>query len=283
MGIAFSGEGAALMAAMKPGQFVEIDLSIAPLPPEDAIPEHLRDAALRQLLLRRPFSLCDVRTIKDKTIIDIIYAAIGPATLRMTMFKPGDVTQVIGPLGNGFWLPENKTTALLVAGGVGAPPIQHLAVTLAQQKTYERLVLFTGSRTAQDVPFEWHQKGKEVILWELTPYPIEIHIATDDGSYGYHGMVTDCLREWLQQHPDIPRQRMILYGCGPEPMLAAMARIALETGIDGQVSLERRMACGFNVCQGCGVELKRPDSDETFYRMCCHQGPVFDAKEVVFE
>ena len=283
MGIAFSGEGARIMAAMKPGQFVEIDLTHVPLPPEDTIPEHLRDAAIRQLILRRPFSLCDVRTVKDKTLIDIIYAAIGPATLRMTMFKPGDVTRVIGPLGNGFWISPDKTTALLVAGGVGAPPIQHLAVTLAQQQTYERLVLFTGSRTAQDVPFEWYQDNNKILFWELAPYSIDIHIATDDGSYGYNGLVTDCLRQWLKQYADIPTSQLILYGCGPEPMLAAMARIALDTGIEGQVSLERRMACGFNVCQGCGVEFKSPDGNDTYFRMCCHHGPVFDAEYVVFE
>jgi dihydroorotate dehydrogenase electron transfer subunit len=283
MGIAFSGEGAQVMATFKPGQFVEIDLANVPLPPMDTIPAHLRDAAIRQLILRRPFSLCDARVEKDKTIIDIIYAAIGPATLRMTMFKPGDVTQVIGPLGNGFWTPDNKTTALLVAGGVGAPPVQHLAVSLAQQQTYERLVLFTGSRTAQDVPFEWQQQGKQIVLTELAPYSIDTHIATDDGSYGYHGLVTDCLKQWLQQHNDIPATQMILYGCGPEPMLAAMALVAMNHNIDSQVSLERRMACGFNICQGCGVELKSPDSNDTFYHMCCHHGPVFDGEYVVFE
>jgi len=75
---------------------------------------------------------------------------------------------------------------------------------------------------------------------------------------------------------------MIICACGPEPMLAAVARIAREKNIDCQVSLERRMACGIGLCQSCAVECKSEGSSDTVYKMCCEDGPVFDGKEVVF-
>jgi dihydroorotate dehydrogenase electron transfer subunit len=286
LGLEFSGQGADVMAGFMPGQFVELDITSTAMPNPAMIPPHLKDAMARQILLRRPFSICALHTESAKTNIDIIYAAIGPATLRLTTCQPGDILQTMGPLGRGFTMPENKTTALMVAGGVGAPPVQHLAVTLAQYGTCPTLALFTGARTLDNLPFEWQWKDEAVTLTELQdlPTPIEIHLATDDGSYGHHGLVTGPLLEWLEQH-DTPRSQIILYACGPEPMLKAVAQIGMELGIDSQVSMERRMACGINLCQGCAVELKPVCTcqTETTYKMCCQDGPVFNGKDVVFE
>jgi dihydroorotate dehydrogenase electron transfer subunit len=106
-------------------------------------------------------------------------------------------------------------------------------------------------------------------------------LPADDGSAGYHGLVTDCLCEWLEQSGKICSE-MIICACGPEAMLAATARLAVERDIDCQVSMERRMACGIGLCQSCAVECKTPGSNESIYKMCCQDGPVFDAKEVVF-
>ena len=105
---------------------------------------------------------------------------------------------------------------------------------------------------------------------------------TDDGSIGHRGFITQCLEHWLAGHPKEDRKTMVVYACGPEPMLAAVARIALGAGIDCQVSMERRMACGFGVCQGCAVECRPPTGQETVYRLCCQDGPVFNGQEVVF-
>ena len=285
LGLEFSGQGAEVFAGFMPGQFVEIDITTTAMPDPDKIPAHLKDAMSRQILLRRPFSICALHASQSGSTIDIIYAAIGPATLRLTTCQPGDTLQVIGPLGRGFWMPEGKTTALMIAGGVGAPPIQHLAFTLAQHGVCEHLALFTGARSLEYLPFEWYRSNDAVVLTELSdlPTPIETHLATDDGSYGHHGLVTVPLLEWLEQH-DTPREDIILYACGPEPMLEAVARIGIEQGIDSQVSMERRMACGFNLCQGCAVELKPACAcqKDTVYKMCCQDGPVFEGKDVVF-
>jgi len=283
LSLAFAGTGAAVMAGFVPGQFVEIDLSEVSLPAPDRIPGHLRDASVRQCILRRPFSICAIRSDAGQTVIDIIYAAIGPATLRMTTLRPGDVTAVLGPLGNGFQIPAEQITALLVAGGVGAPPIQHLATVLAERAANDRIILFTGARTLQDLPYDWTEHNGQVILTDLASYPqIEIHLATDDGSYGYRGLVTDCLLRWLNQHHEVALPSCVLYACGPEPMLAAAAAVAADSDMACQVSLERRMACGINLCQGCAVETVPGDRGDTVFRMCCQDGPVFDARSVIF-
>ena len=289
LGLEFSGEAAKVFAGFMPGQFVEIDITTTAMPDPAQIPPHLEDAMARQILLRRPFSICALHTEPNKSTIDIIYAAIGPATLRLTTCKPDDTLQVMGPLGQGFWMPENKTTALMVAGGVGAPPIQHLAYALAQHGVCPNLALFTGARSLKDLPFEWQQEKDHVILSELVnlPTPIETHLATDDGSYGHRGLVTGPLLAWLKEH-DTPKENIILYACGPEPMLKAVAQIAIEHGIDSQISMERRMACGINLCQGCAVELKpacacqKDNPENTVYKMCCQDGPVFEGKDIVF-
>ena len=290
MALEFTGQGAEVMAGFMPGQFVEIDITTTAMPDPAAVPPHLKDALSRQILLRRPFSICSLQAEASKSTLEIIYAAIGPATLRLTTCKPGDTLQVMGPLGRGFWMPEAKTTALMIAGGVGAPPIQHLTVTLAQHGVCQTLALFTGARSLDLLPFEWRQNNGKVVLPELAdlPTPVEIHLATDDGSYGHHGLVSAPLLEWLDQH-DTPRENIVLYACGPEPMLKAVAQIGIEQGIDSQISMERRMGCGINLCQGCAVELKptcacqRDNPKNTVYRMCCQDGPVFEGKDVVFD
>ena len=90
---------------------------------------------------------------------------------------------------------------------------------------------------------------------EFAQYGIESIIATDDGSAGYKGFITDCFAEWLKQ-ADVAGDDMVIYSCGPEVMLARVAEIAKEKNIDCQISMERRMACGIGLCQGCAVECK---------------------------
>ena len=127
LSLGFEKDGAKAFAKVRPGQFAQLDLADAPLPPSKDIPEDLVDAARRKILLRRPFSFCDVISKKGETIADILYRVVGPATLRMTTLSAGDSVSVIGPLGNGFWVPDDKKMALLVAGGMGAGPLLHLA------------------------------------------------------------------------------------------------------------------------------------------------------------
>ena len=283
----FSADGAKAFAHFNPGQFAELDLSHAALPPKESIPEDLLDAAERKILLRRPFSFTNITAEKNRTIAELLYCVVGPATLRMTTISPGESLSVIGPLGNGFFVPEGKKTALLVVGGMGVPPLLHLAKHLTAGSSPNRLniIAFAGAKTAKELPFEScldeisQQLGFS--LPEFARYGVESLVATDDGSAGYHGFITDCLAEWLIKS-SLPAEDIIIYSCGPESMLARMAQLAKEKNIDCQLSLERRMACGIGLCQSCAVECRVNGSNETIYKMCCKDGPVFNSNEVVF-
>jgi len=281
----FTQGGARAFANFKPGQFAQFDLSNTALPSLDAVPEELRDASGRKILLRRPFSFAEVTTDGDKIFAELLYCVVGPATVRMTTLSAGDRINIIGPLGRGYQIPNGKKTILLVGGGMGTPPLQHLAQNLTASDKGLDVISLAGAKTAEALPFEGRldeisqQLGFSVP--EFAKYGIESIVATDDGSTGYHGLVTDCLAEWLDKS-DLPFDDIMICACGPEAMLARVAQIANEKNIDCQVSMERRMACGIGLCQSCVVECKVNGSNETIYKMCCQDGPVFDSKEVVF-
>jgi dihydroorotate dehydrogenase electron transfer subunit len=285
LGLEFSGPGMEAFAKVQPGQFAQLDLSSVPLPSAEMIPQELADAAERKILLRRPFSFADATTKDDKTSVDILYCVVGPATLRMTTLSAGDSVSVIGPLGNGFWVPKGKNTALLVSGGMGAGPLQHLAKILTADFPRIDAVAFVGARSAEELPFERRlnriAQHLEFSLPEFARYGIRSLVATDDGSAGFHGLVTDCLLEWLGKH-DLAGESTVIYSCGPEAMLARVAEIAKKKNINCQVSMERRMACGIGICQSCAVKCKAAGSNETIYKLCCEDGPVFDSSEVVW-
>ena len=275
--LVFEGEGAEQFAKARAGQFAELDLANCKLPQAENIPDDLKDSANRKILLRRPFSFSGVQAAGDKTNVEILYCAVGPATLRMTALAKGDCVSVLGPLGNGFSLPnnKNKSKAVLVAGGSGAGPILHLAKQIKADSPNVEINVFVGAATKEKLPFE------NCVFDRLTTGGVKTTVATDDGSAGNKGFVTDCVLNWLAQNKPAAKET-IIYGCGPEAMLEVMAKIAEEKGIACEVSMERVMACGFGVCQGCAVECKINGSDETIYKMCCKDGPVFDAKEIVF-
>jgi len=283
----FSGDGARAFADFSPGQFAELDLSGTALPSAENIPEDLLDAAGRKILLRRPFSFTDVTIEKNKTSAELLYCIVGPATLRMTTLSTGDSLSVIGPLGNGFSVPDGKKTALLIVGGMGVPPLLHLAkhLTADSRATRIEVIAFAGAKTAKELPFvgQLDEISQQLgfSIPEFAKYGIESIVATDDGSAGHHGFITDCLAEWLGQ-TDLAAKDTVIYSCGPEAMLAKVAKIAKDKNIDCQLSMERRMACGIGLCQSCAVECKVNSSNETIYKMCCKDGPVFNSREVVF-
>jgi dihydroorotate dehydrogenase electron transfer subunit len=170
---------------------------------------------------------------------------------------------------------------------MGIPPLLHFAkhIITGSQNPKLDIIAFAGAKTAKELPFEScldeisQQLGFS--LPEFARFGVESFIATDDGSAGYHGFVTNCLAEWLSKS-SLPAKDIIIYSCGPESMLSNMAQLAKEKNIDCQLSLERRMACGIGLCQSCAVECRVTGSNETIYKMCCKDGPVFDSKEVVF-
>lgn len=285
LGLEFSGAGAEAFGTSGLGEFCELELSNAALPRLQTIPKELADAAERQILLRRPFSFADVRTEKNKTTVEILYRVVGPGTLRMTTLSRGDPISVIGPLGRGFWVPEGKKTALLVIGGMGAGPLLYLAKVLSENYPKIEVTAFAGAKTKLELPFERRldevSQGLGFSIAEFAKYGAKSFIATDDGTAGFEGTAADCFSQWLEKS-SLKSENTIIYSCGPEAMLKQISEIAEKRNIDCQISMERMMACGIGLCQSCAVECKANDSNETIYKLCCKDGPVFESREVVF-
>jgi dihydroorotate dehydrogenase electron transfer subunit len=270
-----------------PGQFLEIDLSPLSLPLESQISATLRDAAVRQVLLRRPFSFSDVIITPSQdgpcVKLELLYCVLGPATLRMMTLKSGDTLNVIGPLGNGFSIPSTLKRAILIAGGMGAPPLLHLGGFLKRRCPAVEPICFAGARSCEDLPFTLKIGNLTgLVLDEFEQLGVASRVATDDGSAGFRGYVTDCARHWLEQNT-VRAEETVIFACGPEPMLAGAARLADDFGLPCQVSMERMMACGIGLCQSCAIETKKETSAETEYKLCCKDGPVFDSRNVIFQ
>ncbi len=286
MRLRFEGEAGQAFAKFRPGQFIQFDTSELAIPPVETIPAELRDGARRNVLLRRPFSFSDVTVEGDVTTADLLYCIVGPASLRMTTLVKGDAASIVGPLGNGFTVPEGKRTALLVVGGMGLPPIRCLAGLLSAEHRDIEAIAFVGARTVEALPLEERpskfEEGLSLSVPTFAALRIPSTVATDDGSAGHRGRITECLARWLRENIDRPREEMIVYACGPERMLEASVTVAMAENLDCQVSMERRMACGIGLCQSCAIECRVEGSDETIYKLCCQDGPVFDGREVVF-
>lgn len=205
-------------------------------------------------LLPRPISICGIDA--EKGTLRVVYRIAGEGTRLFSEMKEGDSLEVMGPLGNGFAMKEKK--AIIIGGGIGIPPMLELAKQLPCEKT-----VVLGYRDALFLKEEFEQYANVVV-------------ATEDGSYGAKGTVIDAIRE-AQVDGDI------LYACGPMPMLKALAAYAEEHGMEAQISLEERMACGIGACLGCICKTKEKDHHTNVNNArICKDGPVFDAKEVVF-
>jgi dihydroorotate dehydrogenase electron transfer subunit len=265
--LAIEGKAGGAFSFAKAGQFAEFDLTNASLPSKEQISNELADKSLRQIILRRPFSFSDIEITGGKVKLEVLYCVLGPATLRMKTLNTGDKISVIGPLGNGFSIEKAKSLAILVAGGMGIPPLLHLAKEL-NKKPDTKTIAFVGAKNSSQLPCREIKNIKTLI-------------STDDGSMGFKGFVTAMLKDWLvKEKPDV--NKAIIYTCGPEVMMAGVAKIAAEFNIACQVSLERVMACGTGLCQGCAVKCIDKKTKEIGYKLCCKDGPVFWAAEVVF-
>jgi len=209
----------------------------------------------RPQLFPRPFSVAGVR---GENIV-ILYKNIGCLTAEMNRWQPGQAIRVLGPLGNCFTIQGEHH--VILAGGVGLAPLLFLNSRLASLN--QPCHLFIGARTVAQLPATNAITG-------------EIFTATDDGSYGFHGNVVECFRQKL----DTMSRPFSVYACGPDAMLAALWRMSLEQGFDLQLSLEKIMACGLGICQGCAIKHAR--ENEHPLRLICQDGPVFNAKELDF-
>jgi dihydroorotate dehydrogenase electron transfer subunit len=246
-------EGGSVAAAMRPAQFFMIGV-----PGSD-------------VLLRRPFSVCGLPgTFADGQAgaVQVLYRVYGRGTKLLASLRTGASLHVLGPLGRGFDAPPgNDATIVLVAGGIGCAPFPAFLAEL--ERAGRRATLIYGARTAGEMPLlDWFRERCDNVL-----------VTTDDGSLGTPGLVTAPLEELLRG-PD--RERLHLYACGPSPMLKAVAKMALASGVVCDLSLEAPMACGFGVCLGCVVPTHEQADGPLSYERVCVEGPVMRAEHMAW-
>jgi dihydroorotate dehydrogenase electron transfer subunit len=214
-------------------------------------------------LLRRPFSFH--RLFPDAGMVEILYKVVGRGTLLLSRCQPGTRLSLLGPLGNGFTLPtERRQPLFLVAGGIGiAPLFAVMDQALAAGWSPTQLRLFYGARSADEF----------LPAAEFERCRIHVHWSTDDGSYGWHGYVTDILRRVLEGGDFRPGR---LYACGTLAMQYQVAKLVAEHGLTAELSLESLMACGLGACLGCALPARHPtDPDADHYLHVCKDGPIF--------
>ncbi|MDR1541560.1 MAG: dihydroorotate dehydrogenase electron transfer subunit [Clostridiales bacterium] len=219
-------------------------------------------------LLPRPISVCGVNRQSNK--IRLVYQVAGSGTRLFSRMQPGEELKALGPCGNGFFL-EINNRAILVGGGIGAPPLLFLAAGLREGNPGIKLSAVLGFRSAPIL--------KEDFLKSCD----EVFISTDDGSLGFHGNAAEFLRTRLRQETKFKAkssEESVIFSCGPRPMLESVAGYANELGMPCQVSMEEHMACGLGVCLGCPVKVKAEGGWK--YARVCKDGPVFQGNEVVW-
>ena len=213
--------------------------------------------------LRRPFSIHKI----TGSNLAILYQVIGPATKIFSRIKAGEHLDIIGPLGNGFSPVLRTPYSVLVAGGMGVAPLIFLAEKLVRSQsrkvTKSQALVLVGAKTRNQILCEK----------EFKRLGFDVKIATDDGSRGFKGKVTALLEDLLRTRYTV---HGTIYACGPRPMLKEISRIALYNNISAQISLEEHMACGIGACLGCVVKTKDG------FRRVCKDGPVFEAKEIIW-
>ncbi len=234
-------EAPAVAAAVQPGQFLHV------LP---------RASTSFDPLLRRAFSVLK----RHRESIDILYRIEGRGTAQMARLMTGDTLDILGPLGRPFAPPEGRT--ILVGGGVGVPPMAMLASICDPHQT-QALV---GARSDAEV----------ICREDFAAYHVPVMVATDDGSTGHHGFVTELLESMLRETTSVS----VVYACGPLPMLRAVATLTRQFNVRCQVSLEENMPCGVGVCNGCVVPGTGAGDDYGSYRRICVDGPVLWADAV---
>ncbi|MCY2968350.1 MAG: dihydroorotate dehydrogenase electron transfer subunit [Planctomycetota bacterium] len=243
-------------------------------------------------LLGRPFALYDVwlDATGEPGGIDLVYLVVGKMTGVMRTWQAGESVEIWGPLGNGFPLPTCDKL-LVVAGGIGNTPfpavlrealglhhygteagLEHGPRQVARPLSPADITLCYGVRTAEFLAGIDHFES----------LGIDLKLATDDGSRGHKGFVTQLAEEWLKTHTAPPAAgrtgpKLAVYCCGPEPMMHAVARLAAKYQAPCWLSLESPMACGFGACFSCVTKVKQPDGDWD-YRRTCVEGPIFPAE-----
>lgn len=227
--------------AAQPGQFVMVAVGHESTDP----------------LLRRPLSIHQV----ENDVIILLYRIVGKGTKIMSQQKAGEDISLLGPLGKGFQI-GSAPQHCLVGGGLGVAPLLFLASEIKRRYPQDKLVILLGGRSRN-----------ELLALDDFAQIAPVLVATDDGSLGMHGLVTELLEQEIKGAASI-------YTCGPSPMMKGVANLARVHNWLCQVSLETMMACGMGACLGCTVQRSGFDETERKYVHVCKDGPVFEADEI---
>lgn len=220
----------------------------------NAIPGQFLHVSIKNHTLRRPLSIAAVN--KEQETVTLLYKVVGSGTEDLIGYNSDEKIDVLGPSGNGFITDDlnEGDEVLLIGGGIGVPPLHFLAQKLAIKKVKMTMVLGFLSKEFMFYEKEFNALGHTII-------------ATDDGSYGEKGRVTDV---------DLSRQAFKhYYSCGPLPMLKAVKE--KYSHLDGFLSFEERFGCGVGACFACVI----PTKDDAGYKKICQNGPVFSSEEVL--
>lgn len=230
-----------------PGQFVMLS------------PGAVGDVPRSDPLLPRPMAVYRERADLEGSCFEVLYKVSGRGTCLLAAAVAGDSVALVGPLGCGFSEPAGSGAALLVAGGTGIASVYELARVLSPSRSVSVLL---GARSAGDLMGDADFAALDATL----------EIATEDGSRGSRGLVTELLEARLAKDAGVT-----VYACGPTPMMQRCAEISQAHGTTCFVSLENNMACGFGVCLGCAAPRTSGG-----YALVCREGPVFDAQDIVW-
>jgi dihydroorotate dehydrogenase electron transfer subunit len=235
-------------------------------------------------LLARPFALYDTYPDSSGGVAgyDLVYLVVGKVTTLMSQLLPDDSVEIWGPLGNGFALAPTPHL-MMVAGGIGQTPFPAVARAYLGLRRYGKSEGAAGSAprapSARRVSLCYGVRSGAYFagLDDFRALGVDVAVATDDGSAGHHGYVTDLVVQALAGEQAPTR----LLGCGPEPMMHRLAGIAAGARVPCELSLETPMACGIGACFSCVARI-RQDGERWDYRRVCIEGPVFDASCVIF-
>jgi len=231
------------LARARPGQFLTVRCGSGVMP-----------------LLRRPLGVFS--TDEGRGEIEMLFKTVGEGTRWLAERRPGDRVDLLGPIGAPFEPPTPPGRAVLVAGGVGVATMYPLAKALLEAGWSVGVLL--GAATSAEL----------LCRDELTQMGATVEAATEDGSAGTRGLVTDLLPSRLPGAD-------IVFACGPWGMMATVAEMTSKAGVPCQVSLEQRMACGTGACMGCVVPIRGETGVD--YKRVCREGPVFPAETVAWE
>ena len=223
---------------------------------------HIRIDRRQDRILRRPFSIHDADPAAGT--VTVVYKVVGRGTAALSGLEAGGSIDALGPLGRAYTPPEAGVLPVAVAGGYGAA-----AMFMLTRK--QPGVLLFGARSKADV----------ILTDRYRDAGYEVRVATNDGSEGVKGFVTDLIPALVAENPG---RKLFFYGCGPHPMLMALAKLLRSRGLDGELSVDHVMCCGVGACFACVVKVNDPGSADGWrYARSCSEGPVFPLADVYTE